>query len=244
MNKLLVLISLFLSVSLEAQTVRIAAAGNLRYILDEIKVKYHSQSPKTKIDIVLGASGALTQQILNGGNFDVFMSSDKVYPDKLKSQGAAVGEVKTYAFGKLVLWSNILDVSKGISILTDKSVARIAIAKPETAPYGARAIECLKYYGIYDKVKNKLVFADNIAQAAQFAQSGNAEVALLAQALVFAPDLKGKFVYLDPKSYKPVEQACVLLKTGERNPEAARFMKFVLSPACKPIFEKYGFTLK
>jgi molybdate transport system substrate-binding protein len=244
MKKLLILISLVLCISMQAQTVRIAAAGNLRYILDEIKEKYQAQSPKAKIDVVLGASGALTQQILNGANFDVFMSADKIYPDKLKSQGAAVGEVKTYAFGKLVLWSNTLDVSKGIEMLTDKSVTRIAVAKPDVAPYGARAIECLKYYGIYEKVKEKLVFADNIAQAAQFAQSGNAEVAFLAQALVFAPDLKGKFVYLDPKCYKPVEQACVLLKTWERNPEATRFMKFILSPACKPIFEKYGFTVK
>jgi molybdate transport system substrate-binding protein len=244
MKKIFLLFSLFLSISLYAQTVRVAAAGNLRFILDEIKANYVAANPKAKVDVVLGASGALTQQILNGANFDLFMSADKIYPDKLKSQGAAAGEVKTYAFGKLVLWSNTLDVSKGIEILTDKSVSRIAVAKPDVAPYGSRAIECLKYYGIYEKVKDKLVFADNIAQAAQFAQSGNAEVAFLAQALVFAPDLKGQYVYLDTKSYKPVEQALVLLKTWERNPEAGKFMKYVLGPDCKKVFEKYGFTVK
>lgn len=241
MKKLLIIACLFVNISLQAQTVRVAAAGNLRYILDDIKTKYGMYNPKTKIEIVLGASGALAQQILNGANFDFFMSADKIYPDKLKSQGAAFGEVKTYAFGKLVLWSNTVDVSKGIDMLTDKTVARIAIAKPNVAPYGARAIECLKYFGIYEKVKDKLVFADNITQAAQFAQSGNAEVAFLAQALVFAPDLKGSYVYVDEKSYKPVEQACVLLKTWERNPEATKFMRFVLSKECKAIFEKYGF---
>lgn len=238
-------ISLFtmLSIYLNAQTVRVAAAGNLRDILEEIATRYETSNPKIKIDVVFGASGALTQQILNGANFDFFMSADKIYPDKLKAQGAAAGDVKTYAFGKLVLWSNTLDMSKGVELLLDNSVKRIAIAKPDVAPYGARAIECLKFYGIYEKVKSKLVYADNIAQAAQFAQSGNAEVAFLAQALVFAPDLKGKYIYLDFKSYKPVEQACVLLKAWERNPEAGKFMKYVLSPACAPIFEKYGFTV-
>ncbi|NJO93058.1 MAG: molybdate ABC transporter substrate-binding protein, partial [Chloroflexia bacterium] len=223
MKTILLSIMTMLSICLNAQTVRVAAAGNLRSILDEIKEKYVTAYPKVKIDVVLGASGALTQQILNGASFDIFMSADKIYPDKLKAQGAAAGEVKTYAFGKLVLWSNTLDVSKGIDMLLDKSVSRIAIAKPDVAPYGARAVECLKYYGIYEKVKDKLVYADNIAQAAQFAQSGNAEVAFLAQALVYAPDLKGKYVYLEPKSYKPVEQACVMLKSWERNPEAGKF---------------------
>jgi molybdate transport system substrate-binding protein len=125
-------------------------------VLEEVRTTYVKENPGTVIQIVWGASGALTQQILNGANFDFFMSADKIYPDKLKAQGAAAGEVKTYAFGKLVLWSNTLDVSKGIDILLDKSVSRIAIAKPDIAPYGAKAIECLKFYGIYEKVKHKL----------------------------------------------------------------------------------------
>lgn len=244
MKNLFIVTVLLISINIQAQIVRIAAAGNLKFIMEEIKTQYITQNPKVRVDIILGASGALTQQILNGANFDFFMSADKLYPDKLKSQGAAVGEVKTYAFGKLVLWSNTIDVSKGVEILTSKSVTKIAIAKPDAAPYGSRAIECLKYHGLYDKVKDKLVFADNIAQAAQFAQSGNAEVAFLAQALVYAPDLKGSYVYMDDKSYKPVEQACVLLKSWERNPEASKFMRYVLSSACKPVFEKYGYVVK
>ena len=200
MKKLFIILGLIINFSLHAQTVRVAAAGNLRFIIYEIKAKYTEKNPKANVVIILGASGALTQQILNGANIDFFMSADKIYPDKLKSQGAAIGQVKTYAYGKLVLWSNTVDVSNGIEILTDKAITRIAIAKPDVAPYGTRAVECLKYYGIYEKVKDKLVYADNIAQAAQFAQSGNAEVAFLAQALVFSTDLKGKYVYLDEKS--------------------------------------------
>lgn len=243
MKKLLVVLLTTLSISLQAQTVRIAAAGNLRFILDEIKAKYASVNSKANITVNLGSSGALFQQITNGANFDIFMAADKIYPDKLKAQGIVSGEVKTYAFGKLVIWSNTVDVSKGLAILTDKSVNKIAIAKPDVAPYGNRAIECLKYNKLFDQIKNKIVYADNIAQAAQFAQTGNAEVGFIALALAMGPDMKGSYYELDAKSYKPVEQAMVLVKSWQSNPEAAKFMKFVLSATCKPIFEKYGFIV-
>jgi molybdate transport system substrate-binding protein len=166
-----------------------------------------------------------------------------MYPDKLKEQGIVSGKVQTYAFGKLAIWSNTVDVSKGINSITDNAVKRIAIAKPEVAPYGARAVECLKYFKLFDKVKDKIVYADNIAQAAQFAQTGNAEIGFLALSLAMAPDMKGTYFVLDTKSYKPVEQAMVLIKSWQSNPEAAKFTKFVLSNQCKGIFEKYGFIV-
>jgi len=243
MKRAFIILIMAAGVSLQAQTVKVAAAANLRYILDEIKIKYAIVNPKSDIIINLGSSGSLVQQITNGADFDVFMSADKAFPDKLKAQGIVSGEVKTYAFGKLVIWSNTIDVSKGIDILTDKSVNRIAIAKPELAPYGERAVQCLKYYNLFDKLKNKIVYADNIAQAAQFAQTGNAEIGFLALALALAPDMKGTYFLLDSKSYKPVEQSMVLIKGWQSNPEAARFMKFVLSAECKPVFEKYGFII-
>ena len=235
----------FASFTLHAQKVRVAAAANLRYILDDIKTAYAEKHPDTKIEVTLGASGALLTQIINGAQFDFFMAADKSFPDKLKEHGAAEGNARTYAFGQLALWSTVMDVSKGVEIVTENSVVHIAVAKPDVAPYGERAIQALTYYGLFDKVKDKIVYADNIAQAAQYVSTGNAEVGFVAQAIVLAPDMKdkGKYFLLDPKSYKPVEQACVLVKTWERNPEAAKFMDFVLSDACKPIFEKYGFIL-
>jgi molybdate transport system substrate-binding protein len=232
-----------LSISLKAQTVKVAAAANLRYILDEIKVKYSEQNPKANIVLNLSSSGALFQQITNGADFDVYMAADIIYPEKLKSQGIVKGDVKTYAFGKLVIWSNTVDVSKGIEVITTKSVNRIAVAKPETAPYGNRAVECLKYYKLFDSVKDKIVYADNIAQTAQFAQTGNAEIGFIALALALAPGMNGSYFELDAKSYKPVEQAMVLIKSWQSNPEAGKFMNFVLSDECKPIFEKYGFKV-
>ncbi len=245
MKRILIFALVVLSINLNAQKVRVAAAGNLRYVLDDIKTSYAEKHPDVKIDVILGASGALLQQILNGAQFDFYMAADKTFPDKLKEQGAAAGDVKIYAFGKLALWSNVVDVRKGIDIVSDSSVVHIAVAKPDVAPYGERAIQCLKYYGLFEKVKDKLVYADNIAQAAQYASTGNTEIGFLALALVLAPDMKdkGKYFLLDTKSYKPVEQACVLVKTWERNSEASKFMNFVLSDDCKPIFEKYGFIL-
>lgn len=234
-----------LSLNVQAQKIRVAAAANLRYLLDDIKTAYVEKHPEVKVEITLGASGALLTQIINGAQFDFFMAADVSFPQKLKEQGAAEGNVKTYAFGQLALWSTVVDVTKGIGIVAENSVVHIALAKPDIAPYGERAVQALTYYGLFEKVKDKIVYADNIAQAAQYVSTGNAEVGFVAQALVLAPDMKdkGNYLLLDRKSYKPVEQGCVLVKTLERNPEAAKFMDFVLSNACKPIFEKYGFIL-
>ena len=246
MKKLFVLILVIIAVvNLNAQKVRVAAAANLRYVMEDIKELYTKQHPDVQLDITLGSSGALSTQILNGAQFDFFMAADKSFPEKLKTAGATTGEVKTYAYGKLALWSSTVDVSEGLNSLKNESVIHIAIAKPEVAPYGQRAVEALKYYGLFDKVKNKIVYADNISQAAQFAVSGNAEVGILAMSLLFSPEMKGKgnFFAIDSKSYNPVEQACVLVKTWERNPEASKFMHFVISDSCKKIFENYGYEL-
>lgn len=243
MKRIVILIAFWVALSAQAQTVKIAAAANLRFVFDEIKASYMSANPKVTVDVNFGSSGALLQQILNGAEFDVFMAADNSFPVKLKDQGAASGEIKTYAMGKLILWSNTIDLSKGLEMLTDPSVKRIAIAKPELAPYGDRAIEVLKSLDLYDKVKDKIIYADNISQAAQFAQTGNAEVAFLAMSLTLTPEMKGSVYVIDPKLYKPIEQAMVLVKSWKVNPEAAKFMKFVLSDSCKPIFEKNGYIV-
>jgi molybdate transport system substrate-binding protein len=241
MKKIILCLLMALSIGLQAQTVKIAAAANLRYVIEDIKAKYEAINPKAKILITLGSSGTLSQQITNGADFDLFMAADKIYPEKLKAQGVVSGEVKTYAFGKLVIWSNTIDVSKGVEIVADNAVKKIAIAKPDLAPYGDRALECLKYYKLFEKVKDKIVYADNISQAAQFAQTGNAEIGFLALSLVMGPEMKGTIFIPDTKSYKPIGQGMVLIKSWQSNPEAAKFMKYVLSATCKPLFIKYGY---
>ncbi len=236
------LLALF-NISMQAQTVKVAAAANLRFVFEEIEANYMKENPKSDVLVNFGSTGALYQQIVNGADFNIFMAADDVVPVKLKSQGLVSGEVKTYALGKLVLWSNSLDVSRGLEVLTDPSVKRIAVAKPDLAPYGDRAIECLKNAGIFEKVKDKIVYADNISQTAQFAQTGNAEVGFLAKSLTLTPEMKGSTFEIDTKSYKPVAQAMAVVKSWKANPEALKFMKYVLSAECKPIFEKYGYIV-
>lgn len=235
---------MIISFGTKAQTVRVAAAANLRFVFDEIQTSYEKANPDIKIESNFGSSGTLLQQILNGADFDLFMAADDIFPIKLKDRGAALGEIETYALGKLVLWSNTVDVSGGLEILATDKVTRIAIAKPELAPYGDRAIECLKKAGLYEKVKGKIVYADNISQTAQFTQTGNAEVGFLAMSLTLSPEMQGSAFIIDRESYKPVNQAMVLVKTWKTNPEAAKIMEYILSPACKPIFEKYGYSVK
>jgi molybdate transport system substrate-binding protein len=245
MKKNIILLLLLAGLQVNSQTLRVAAASSLRYLLEDIKMKYLELNPDASVEISLGASGALTQQIIHGAPFDFFMAADASFPKKLQDEGCTLGAIKTYGFGKLVLWSNTVNISKGLSILTDTRVTRIAIAKPEIAPYGKAAEECLKFNRLFDALQPKIIFADNVSQAAQFAETGNAEVAFIAYSLVQGPGLKNKgtFFIPDPKSYKPVEQACVLLKNSNGNPEALKFMNFVLSKVCKPLFEKYGFQV-
>lgn len=231
------------SIAAKTQTVKVAAAANLRFVLEEIKSNYLKANPGSAVVVNFGSTGALFQQIVNGAEFNIFMAADDVIPAKLKAQGLVSGEVKTYAYGKLVLWSNSVDVSQGLEILTDSSVKRIAVAKPDLAPYGDRAIECLKTAGLLERVKDKIVYADNISQTAQFAQTGNAEVGFLAYSLTLTPEMKGSTFVIDTKNYKPVAQAMALVKGQKANPEAIKFMKYVLSSECKPIFEKYGYQV-
>jgi molybdate transport system substrate-binding protein len=247
MKKIIIaLVALIISVSMSAQVIRVAAAANLKFVLEEIKAQYQKENPKSRVDIVFGASGGLVQQILNGANFDFFMAADKDFPVKLKEKGATLGAIKTYAYGKLVMWSSSVDVSKGAAILTSGAVKKIAIANPKTAPYGERSVEFLQKKGLLNELKSKIVYADNISQAAQFAFSGNAEIGFTAMSLVLAPDMKdaGKYYEIPASEYTPIEQACVLIKKKQFNPSANKFMKYVLDPKLKSIWEKYGYTIK
>lgn len=237
---------LFVAILGSAQKVNVAAAANLRYVLEEIKSVYVKQHPQAIINFTFGSSGTLVQQIMNGATFDLFLAADNEYPLKLKEKGLTVGAMTTYAFGKLAIYSTTLNVEKlGLGVLKNPTIKKIAIANPATAPYGERSIELLKKQKLYDQLKSKIVFGDNISQAAQFAFTGNAEVGFIALSLALAPEMAGKGTYyIVPQSlYKPIEQACILIKTSVLNTEASKFKKFILSAPTKSIWEKYGYGL-
>jgi molybdate transport system substrate-binding protein len=237
---------LFAGLSVMAQKVNVAAAANLRYVLEEIKTAYVKQHPKAKVNLTFGASGMLVQQMLNGATFDFFMAADTEFPLKLKEKGLTYGAMSTYAVGKLAIYSTTLDVAKhGLEVLKDPSVKKIAIANPLTAPYGERAVSLLKTMNLYELLKSKIITGENISQTAQFAFTGNVEIGFIALSLALSPEMagKGNYYILPQKLYKPIEQACILIKTPVLNTEAAKFRSFVLSPATIAIWEKYGYSV-
>jgi len=246
MKKSILMIALLLiSITICAQkSVKVAAAANLRSVFEEIKEQYEKEHPGIKIDVTFASSGSFVQQILNGASFDFFMAADKGFPLKLQKQGATYGKVSTYIYGKLAMWSNTEEVSKGFSILKNNSIKRIAIAKPETAPYGESAVELLKKEGLYTDLKSKIIYADNISAAAQYAFTGNAEIGFIALSLALSPEMKGKGkCYIIPQEmYSPIEQACVLIKKSSRNIAAEKFMKVIVGNSYNNIWKKYGYS--
>ena len=229
-----------------AQKANIAAAANLRYVLEEIKTQYVKENPKVVLQITYGSSGTLTQQIMNGAPFDLFLSADTVFSEKIKEKGLASGDVDIYCYGKTVMWSTSVDVSQGLAVLLSPAVKKIAIANPLTAPYGENTVAMLKKQKLYDKISKKIVWGENVNQTAQFAFSGNAEIGFIALSLVLAPEMKtgGKYFILPENICPPVKQAAVLVKGWEKNGEAAAFLKYLTSTKCKPVWEKYGYDVK
>ena len=225
----------------------VAAAADLSSALQEIAQRYE-KTTGVKVKLSFGASGALTQQIQNGAPFDLFFSADMDYPRQLIAAGTADGAtLYQYAVGKLVLWvpaDSPLDVEhKGIQILQDPSVKKISIANPQHAPYGRAAAATLKHYGIYDQVADRLVLGENISQAAQFVESGNAQAGFVALAHAAAPAMKGKGKYWEvpAEAYPVLAQGVVVLSRSQQKHQAAAFLEYVKQSG--DVLRKYGFRL-
>ncbi len=229
--------------------VTVAAAADLSSALKEIAGNYEKKTGVT-IKLSFGASGALTQQIQNGAPFDVFFSADMDYPRQLVTAGVADGaSLYEYAIGELVMWipaNSPLDLEhKGVNVLLDPSVKKIAIANPQHAPYGRAAVAALKHAGLYDRVSDRLVLGENVSQAAQFAESGNAQVGFVALAHVVAPEMQGKGKYWKvPADYYPaLAQGVVIVTPSAHQKEAAAFVEYVKTKETGKLLQKYGFTL-
>lgn len=245
MKRITYLIAFLISMTAQAQIVKIAAAADLRYALDEVVKAYKKNNSGATIEVIYGSSGNAFTQISNGAPYDIFFSADILYPQKLKEAGLTLTDPKLYAIGRIVLWSSTVDVSKGLSVLAEKPNIKIAIANPEHAPYGQRSVEALKFYKLYEKVEKQLIYGENISQAAQFCLTGNADAGLIALSLVQSPSMsnQGKYFLIDEKSHQPLDQAYVILKRAKENMLALSFAEFVSSRPARVIFEKYGFTL-
>lgn len=225
--------------------VTLAAAADLRFAMDQVVAAYRQKHPADRIDVVYGSSGKLLTQIEQGAPFDLFFSADSAYPQQLVAQGKAGGPPVPYAVGRIVLWSASLDMkSVKVADLAEPRFGRIAIANPQHAPYGKRAEQALRAAGIWEQLQPRLVYGENIGQAAQFAQSGNARVGIIAQSLALAPAMAGgSYVAVPPSMYQPLQQSFVPTRRGAANPMAREFAQFVQGAAARAILARYGFAV-
>jgi molybdate transport system substrate-binding protein len=230
-----------------AQQVRVAAAADLRYAMQDVAAQFEKQTG-TKVDVTYGSSGNFFAQLQNGAPFDLFFSADIDYPRKLEAAGLGEsGTLYEYAVGRIAIWTPA-DARVDVTVLRwkallDASVQKIAIANPEHAPYGRAAVAALQKAGIYRQVKAKLVYGENISQAAQFVESGNAQAGVIAMALAVSPGMKnGKRWEIPADMHPPIEQAAIVLKNAANKNGARALLAFVRSEAGRVVFGEYGFT--
>jgi molybdate transport system substrate-binding protein len=220
----------------------------LKFAMDELATEFEKGSG-AKLDVAYGSSGNFLTQIRNGAPFDLFFSADSEYPKKLEGVGLAEpGTLREYAVGHIVIWTprdSGIDAAKaGWQSLLDQRVKKIAIANPDHAPYGRAALAALKKAGIYEQVKDKLVYGENISQAAEFVQSGNAQAGIIALSLAVSPAIKnGNRWEIPADSYLAIKQAAVMLKASKNKAAARRFLDFVSGPQGLEILQRYGFTV-
>ena len=228
----------------------IAAAADLKFALDEVLVEFRKAHPEHEAKPTYGSSGTLFAQIDNGGPFDLFLSADVRFPKQLIEHGRAEKDTLfSYAIGHLVIWvpaNSKLDLNQlKEKALLDPSVRKVAIANPNVAPYGAAAVAALKSLGLYESVNPKLVQGENVAQAAQFVQSGAADAGVISLSLALSPKMKeaGRFWEVPPESFPTLEQAGVVRANTANRAGALLLRDFLMAQAGRDILQRYGFAL-
>lgn len=228
--------------------VTVAAASDLKFAFEEIAAEFQKCHADVKVQATYGSSGNFFSQISNNAPFDMFLSADMEYTRKLEDQGLAVKETKfVYGSGRIVVWvsnQSSLDLNKlGMAALLDSSVKKIAIANPKHAPYGRSAEAAMMKLNVYGQVKDKLVLGENIAQAAQFVQSGSADIGIVALSLAVAPAMNnaGRYWKIPTDAYPRMDQGGVILSSSKNKDAAHELRSFITSAQGKTILKKYGF---
>src|SRR6185503_3905250 len=225
-----------------AQELTVAAASDLTTAFEEIGRDFEARE-KIKPVFVFGSTGMLTRQIENGAPFDVFAAANESYIDQLGQKGVLIEGTKAiYARGRITMWTtgeSTLKLEK-IEDLANPEVHRIAIANPDHAPYGLAARQALETAGIWETVKPKLVYGDNIRQTLQFAETGNVEVAIVALSL--SKESHGRWSLIPEELHKPLDQGLGIMKSTKNEQSARAFSTFLTGPQGRAIMQKYGFT--
>jgi len=248
-SALSVLLSLVICLALAGaqEKVSIAAAANISSVAPALSESFAKQYPAFKAEFTFGASGALVTQLMNGAPHQVFLSADTSFPQKLVDAGLTEGPVKVYAVGALIfLTTKKLDLSKGLAVLADPSVAQFANCNPETAPYGKAAMEALQKAGLLEKVKSKLVVAQTVTQAFQFTLTST-DAGFVNKSVIYSKegkpyDKEGEFWFaVDPSLYSPIAQGFVVMKGSGSNPGPEAFARFLSSAEARAIFTAFGY---
>lgn len=236
-------------VTLNAGEIKIAVAANVSYAIEPLKKAFYDLHPDTKIEVILGSSGKLTAQIKNGAPYEFFMSADMKYPEALYGEKIAVTEPVVYAQGSLAFLSvKDQNYTVGMNILESKEIKKIAIANPQTAPYGIAAVEALKNAKMYEQLKEKFVYGESVSQTVIYATTA-ADIGLIAKSSLFSPQMSHykegiHWSDVDKGLYTPIDQGMVILKKGEGNPEVKAFYDFILSDKAKEVLRSFGYKVK
>ena len=222
----------------------VAAASDLQPVMQQMQADFEHDTG-VEVRFVYGASGNLFMQIENGAPYDVFLSADMNYPQRLvAAHWADPATLHRYAVGRLVLWAapgSGLDVKQlGMRALLDPAVGKVAIANPQHAPYGQAAVAAMKSAHLYDHVKGKLVVGENVVQAAQFVRSGNAQLGLVALPLVIGLP-QGSYVEVPLESYPAIDQGLVVLKNAKNRAAADQFVEYMKKMRTVMLLKRYGF---
>ena len=230
-----------------AREIRVAAASDLQTVLPELVSRFQRDTG-TVVKVSFGSSGNVFAQIQNGAPFDVFLSADIDYPQQLATSGHADAKsLYEYATGRIVLWTRTdtgIDVQRGLTVLRETRVRRIAIANPEHAPYGRAAVAALREEKLYDAVQSKLVLGENISQTAQFVESGNADVGIIAWSLALGPALRssGSSFQIPSSAHPPIRQAAIVVNASKNKATALLFVAYLKRPEVKQLLARSGFT--
>ncbi len=233
----------------EPVTLRIAAASDLKFALEEILDDFRRSYPEIEVQTTLGSSGSLFAQLTHGAPFDMFLSADSDYPNKLVETGNAIRETEfRYARGYVVLWvkrESPLDLEAGgIRVLEDSRVRKIALANPMHAPYGRAARAALQHYGLFESLEPKLVFGENVAQAAQFVDTSAADAGLIALSVALSPTLRdrGRYWVVPDDAYPQLVQSGVVMTTSTHRQECRWLREHLVGETGQRILARYGYS--
>ncbi len=230
------------------EKVTVAAAANISAVAPALAAAFTRTDPDFTAEFVFGSSGALVTQIMNGAPFQVFLAADTSFAQRLVDTGLAQGPVRVYAVGSLILLTTKkLDLSRGLAVLLDPQVTKIANSNPDTAPYGKAAREALVAAGLFDRVKDRLVTAQDVTQALQFTLTG-ADAGFVARSSLFSPQLEPYdregvyWIPVDPALDAPISQGFVVMKEAASLSAVVAFARFLLSADARAVFAAFGYS--